>query len=316
MVFGEFTGVIRKIIIDMKRWYFLVVGMVLMAGCNEQAAKEKKQQEINNTTLKISVDESFMPVIVEEIKVFRSAYPDTKVLVEYKPEAECLRDLEKDSTKIVIISRELSRNETQYYEGKLSYKPEFGLVAKDAIAVVVNSQNRDSSFTLNDLKHLLSGKGEKKLSVAIDGNTATSTVRYLKDSLLSGGAFGKGITGAKNSEDLINYIASSTSAVGFVGISWITNPQNKEQEEAISKIRMALIECKNCEEGTFARPSQQTITFNQYPLVRGLYYVLKENYAGLGSRFIEFLNTERGQLIFRRALLVPTQINFSRRRII
>jgi phosphate transport system substrate-binding protein len=77
---------------------------------------------------------------------------------------------------------------------------------------------------------------------------------------------------------------------------------------------MALIECQNCDEGVYAKPSQQTITFKQYPLVRGLYYVLKENYAGIGSRFINFLSTERGQLIFRRALLVPTKISFDRRR--
>ena len=152
--------------------------------------------------------------------------------------------------------------------------------------------------------------------MAIDGNTATSTVRYLKDSLLAGAAFGVNVTGAKSSEDLINYISTTPSAVGFVGISWITNPQSPEQEKAVAKLKMALLECRNCEEGTFARPSQQTITFNQYPLVRGLYYVLKENYAGRGSRFVEFLSTERGQLIFRRALLVPTKINFTRRRII
>jgi phosphate transport system substrate-binding protein len=141
-------------------------------------------------------------------------------------------------------------------------------------------------------------------------------VRYLKDTLLAGAAFGKNIMGAKNSQDLINYISTTPSAIGFVGISWITNPQNKQQEEALTKVKMALIECKNCEEGVFAKPSQQTITFKQYPLVRGLYYVLKENYAGLGSRFVQFLTTERGQLIFRRALLVPTRMQFNRRRII
>jgi phosphate transport system substrate-binding protein len=132
--------------------------------------------------------------------------------------------------------------------------------------------------------------------------------------LLNGGNFGKNVTGAKNSEDLINYIATTPGAIGFVGISWLTNPQTKQQEQLVSTVKMALIECKNCDKDVFARPSQQTITFNQYPLVRGLYYVLKENYAGLGSRFVQFLSTERGQLIFRRALLVPTRMNFDRRR--
>jgi phosphate transport system substrate-binding protein len=300
----------------MKNWIFLIGVVSMIVACNNQQGNNKNKEVAKDTALRISVDESFKPVIQEEVKVFESSYPDTKVIVEYKPEADCLRDLDKDSTKIVIISRELSREETKLFDAKIEYKPEFGQLAEDAVAVVVNAQSPDSVFTLNQLKQLLMGRGNSKMKVAIDGNTATSTVRYLRDSLLAGAAFGKNVTGAKNSEDLINYISTTPSAVGFVGISWITNPQSTQQEEAITKLKMALIECKNCEQGTFAKPSQQTITFDQYPLVRGLYYVLKENYAGLGSRFVQFLSTERGQLIFRRALLVPTKMQFNRRRII
>jgi phosphate transport system substrate-binding protein len=297
----------------MKNGIILAVFVFWVGACKNAPSKNQKQDLAVDQTLVISVDESFRPVMSEQVKVFESAYPEIKVLVEYKPEAECLRDLEKDSTKIIIISRELSREETEFFNKKIEYKPEFGQLAKDAVAVIVNLNDPDSVFTIKELKQLLGGSANNTRSVAIDGNTATSTVRFLKDSVLEGGAFGKNITGAKNSEDLINYIATSSPAVGFVGISWITNPQTQAQEQALSNIRMALIECRNCDKNVFAKPSQQTITFKQYPLVRGLYYVLKENYAGLGSRFVNFLTTERGQLIFKRALLVPTRIQFNRR---
>lgn len=293
----------------------LVAGILLFAACNNGTAKKEEKNALTNKTLHISIDESFEPVITEQIKVFESSYPDVKVIAEFKPESDCIRDLEKDSTKIVIISRELSRDETEYFDKKIEYKPEFAQLAKDAVAVIVNINSADSVFTVKDLKQMLAGNGNQKLQVAIDGNRATSTVRYLRDSVLMGAAFGKNITGAKDSEYLINYIANNQNAVGFVGISWITNPQNTQQEQVVAKVRTALIECNNnCEKGEFAKPSQQTITFNQYPLIRGLYYVLKENYAGLGSRFVGFLSTERGQLIFKRALLVPVRINFNRRR--
>ena len=298
----------------MKKWIFLIAAWVFLGACNNQQPVDSKNDSAAIRTLVMSVDESFEPVMAEQVKVFESAYPDTKVVVEYKPEAECLKDLDKDSTKIAIISRELSRAETDHFKSTISYKPEFLRVAQDAIAVIVNANSTDTTFTMSDLKEILSGKGDQKLKVAIDGNTATSTVRYLKDSLLNGAPFGKNITGAKNSNDLINYIATTPGTIGFVGISWITNPQTKQQEQLVSKVKMALIECKNCEEGVYAKPSQQTITFNQYPLVRGLYYVLKENYAGRGSRFVQFITTERGQLIFRRALLVPTRMSFGRRK--
>jgi phosphate transport system substrate-binding protein len=298
-----------------RKFKVLLLLIILFTACKNGSEKKQAQSTDSLKTLHISVDESFEPVIAEQIKVFESSYSDVKVIPEYKPESECIRDLEKDSTKVVIISRELTRDETAFFDKKIQYKPEFEKLAKDAVAVIVNVKIKDSVFTINDLKQLLAGKGDKKINVAIDGNRATSTVLYLRDSVLKGAPFGKNITGAKNSEDLINYIANTDNAVGFIGISWITNPQNTQQEQAVAKVRTALIECnKNCDKGEFAKPSQQTITFNQYPLVRGLYYVLKENYAGLGSRFVGFLSTERGQLIFKRALLVPVKMNFNRRK--
>jgi phosphate transport system substrate-binding protein len=42
-----------------------------------------------------------------------------------------------------------------------------------------------------------------------------------------------------------------------------------------------------------------------------LYYVLKENYNGLGSGFVNFMKYERGQLIFRRAYLWPGIMDFN-----
>jgi phosphate transport system substrate-binding protein len=298
----------------MRHWKFFLVVAVFFAACNNKpgANKQAKDSAALNT-IRISVDESFQPVIAEELKVFQSAYPKTNIITQYKPEAECLRDMQKDSIRMVVISRELSRDETKYFDASIGYKPEFAELAKDAVAVIINTNNADSVFTVNDLQQLLKGTSASKLNVAIDGNTATSTVRYLRDSLLKGASFGKNVTGAKNSEDLINYIAATPNAVGFVGVSWVTNPQTTQQEQALRKVKMALIECKNCEKDTYAKPSQQTITFKQYPLVRGLYYVLKENYPGIGSRFVQFLTTERGQLIFKSALLVPSRMQFNRR---
>jgi phosphate transport system substrate-binding protein len=40
-------------------------------------------------------------------------------------------------------------------------------------------------------------------------------------------------------------------------------------------------------------------------MVRDLVYVLREQEFGLGGAFANFLKSERGQLIFRRAYLQP-----------
>jgi phosphate transport system substrate-binding protein len=45
-------------------------------------------------------------------------------------------------------------------------------------------------------------------------------------------------------------------------------------------------------------------------MVRDLVYILKENHKGLGHGFADFMSGEIGQLIFRRAYLMPAQKNF------
>jgi phosphate transport system substrate-binding protein len=261
----------------------------------------------------ISVDESFKPVIEEQIKVYQSTHTDTRIIASYKSEADCFRDLEKDSTRMIIVSRGLSDDESDYYKQKLSFKPQWDILAYDAIAVIINIHSTDSVFTLNKLRSYLNGKDTSKL-VALDGRNATSTVRMLKDSLLKGASFGKNVMAAGNSKDLVNFVSSNQNAIGFVGTAWVGDEDDPEQQHYKDFIRLGLIECTNCEKGYFARPSQATITAGEYPLVRPLFFILKENSLGLGTGFVNFLSLERGQLIFRRSYLVPGKMNFTVRK--
>ncbi|MBS1746105.1 MAG: substrate-binding domain-containing protein [Bacteroidetes bacterium] len=261
----------------------------------------------------ISVDESFKPVITEEIKVYESSHPGTQIVASYKPEVDCFKDLEKDSTRLIIVSRGLSEDENEYYKQKLSYKARWENLAYDAIAVIVNIHAKDSLFTIEQLRNYLGGKDSSKL-VVLDGTNATSTVRTLKDSLLDGGEFGKNVRAATNSKQLLSFVASNINAIGFIGLSWVGDEDDPEQLKYWDSIRYGLVECKRCGQGVFSKPSQATISAGEYTLYRPLYYILKENTTGLGTGFVTFLGLEQGQLIFRRSYLVPAKMNFSVRK--
>jgi len=125
----------------------------------------------------------------EQIKVYEASYPGTKIIASYKSEVECFKDLLKDSTRMIITARGLKENETKYFQSTLSFKPQYDVLAYDAVALIVNTHAKDSIYTINDLKDILSGK--KATQVVMDGNNATSTVRYLQDSLINGNTFGK-----------------------------------------------------------------------------------------------------------------------------
>lgn len=285
-----------------------IIGLAaLVSSCG--SGKKTNYDTLTSGVIHISADESFKPVIDSQIKVFESQRPDAKVIVHYKPEAECLRDLNNDSIRMVIVTRGLNATEEKTLAAKLSFKPVYGPIAYDAIAVVVNNQVRDTLFTMQDIRGLVKGISGYKYKVLLDGTTATSTVRYVVDSLLRGQPMSKDVVAAASSEGVIDYVSKNTDAIGLVGVSWIGNRDDSTQLSFLKKVKIAKIECNKCD-GQYVDPVQYNIAAHRYPMVRPLFYILKENYAGLGSGFVNFLIYEKGQMIFNRAYLLPARMGF------
>lgn len=282
----------------------------LFFSCKEKKLKNIPTDTPTSGTIHISVDESFQPVISEQIKVFEASYPKANIEVSYRSEADCFKDLENDSIRLVIVAQGLNTQQQTALKNQLSFTPQFDVLAFDAVAVIVNAASPDSVFTLKQLQQWLMADSSSEKEIIVDGSNATSTVRYLADSVLKGKPFGKKVKGAEGSKAVIDYIATHKNAIGFVGSAWVGNPEDTNQQKYKNTVRLALIECKSCESNIFAKPTPATITQGQYPLVRPLYYILKENRNGLGSSFVGFMMFERGQLIFKRAYLVPAKMNF------
>ena len=287
----------------------IVLGYLTLTGCNNQ----HQRSDIDRTDsgrINISVDESFKPIIDSQIEVFEALYPKTKIVAHYMPEAACLKDLITDSTRMLIVTRGLTEQEEKFYKDSLTFIPAYDKVANDAIALIVNNKSNDTVFSLSKIRGILDGSsGDKEIAV-FDGLSQTSTVRYAIDSILKGKSLDpKKVYAAQSSPDVINYVSTHPDAIGFIGVSWIGNREDTAQVSFLKKVKIAAVEC-SCPEHTFVKPYQANIVYRRYPLVRGLYYILKENYTGLGSGFINFLSDQKGQLIFLRAYLAPTKINF------
>lgn len=288
-----------------------VLIFLLLAGCNPNPKKAKVipgDDTLTSGTIHISVDESFAPIIDSQLKVFLSQHPKAKIIPHYKSEAECLKDLLDDSTRMVIVTRGLMEDETIFYKDTLGFVPIYGKVATDAIAVITNNNAKDSLFSVSDIRSMLNGTSGYKYQLVMDGLKATSTVRFLIDSVLRGQPLNGKVMAAPNSEGVINYVASNPGAIGFIGVSWIGNREDPSQMSFQKRVKLAALQCANCEEEVFVRPYQANMALRRYPLNRGLYYILKENYAGLGKGFVNFLTHEKGQLIFRRGYLVPDRM--------
>lgn len=290
-----------------QKLFFLFIALLLFS----QSCKNKNVKDIRSTlttgTIYVSADESFKPVIDSQIQVFESQHPDAHIVVRYKPEADCLRDLEVDSISMVIVTRGLTEKEQDNFKKSLSYVPSFGILAWDAIAVITNIKSPDSLFTMQDIRSMLKGTSGYKYKVVMDGTKSTSAVRFVVDSLLQGQQPSGSTQGANGSQAVIDYVSNNADAIGLIGVSWIGNKDDTQQVSFLKKVNLAALECAGCTKGPYVKPYQANIYNGRYPMLRPLYYVLKENYDGLGSGFRNFLIYEKGQRIFYRSYLLPAR---------
>lgn len=303
----------------------VAVGLATIVGLNacKSKKKDKDKDEVvvalqttpDQGTIHISVDETFRPVIDQQIQMYQATYPNTKIIADYKPEVECFKDFQNDSTRLIIVARSLDSTESNYYKAQLGAMPRSEIIAFDAVAVLVNQQSPDSIFTQKQLQNLLIGQNKNE-TVVMDGNKATSTVRYLIDSILDGKDFGSNIASMGNSTGVLDFVANNTNAVGFIGYSWMARIQDSANSYYASKLKTALVQCKVCPDGkTYARPSQENITNMQYPMFRPVVPIIKDRDPSLATGFYNFIQSERGQLIFRRASLMPAVMAFNIRQV-
>lgn len=287
------------------RWWYILVALAI--GCNEAPPKPGAEQtSFDKGTIHISCDETFKPVIDAQVQVYEALYPNTKIIVHYKPEAECFKDFLVDSIKMVIATRGISEAEEDRMVDSLKVGAEQLVVARDLIAVIVHPSSKDTFFSMQEIKDLLTGKSKENLIPVFDGTRETSTVRFMIDSVLKGQPLGKNVVAAESSVGVVDYVSRTPNAVGFVGYSWVGNQDDTSQQAYMKKVKTAYIESTDSTDG-YVKPSQFFIYTKSYPMVRDLVYVVKEKGDyGLAHGFAHFLTLgDKGQLIFRRAYLMP-----------
>jgi len=275
----------------------------VLASCND--SKPQFQDTLSTGTIDISVDETFKPVIDEELKVFDSSYPNAHINIHYKSESECFKDYFNDSARIILVTRKLTDMEQKLAEQKKIYVRQLAL-ARDAIAVIVNKSSADTMLGTSELKGILSGVYKKKYTVVFD-NTSSSTVHFIVDSVLKGQPLGGNVFAAKGNKEVVDYVEKNPDAIGFVGLGYVsdtTDPANSGR--FINTIKVVAVQ--NDTNLQFYQPYQAYVAQMLYPLTRKLWYINHESHLGLGTGFINFLSSGRGQLIFAHDFLFPLQM--------
>ena len=86
-----------------------LVVLVAFATCKHKPAKKIENSDTAiSGSARFVVDDSFQPILAQELYVFKSLYTDTKPQFLYKTENDALRLFLNDSIRTAILARDLS----------------------------------------------------------------------------------------------------------------------------------------------------------------------------------------------------------------
>ncbi|GAB3202672.1 phosphate transport system substrate-binding protein [Pontibacter aydingkolensis] len=290
-----------------------ITSILLSCGGNDP----KKELDTPTTgSIKISVDESFQPIIESQISTFEGIYKYANIDAAYKAEGQVVQDMLNDSTRVVVLSRELNDGEKAVFD-KYKRIPRTTKIAIDAVALIVNKNNKDTLLTIDELKKIFSGKvktwkelnEDSKLgdiTIVFDNNNS-STARYVRDSLIAGQPLPSNTFASNSHKALIDYVNQNENALGVIGVNWISDFDDANVIGFMNKIKVVGISRDPAPFSTdsYFQPYQAYIAQAEYPLRRYLYVISTEGRTGLGTGFASYVAGDKGQRIILKSGLVP-----------
>jgi len=279
---------------------FFLLLLLVCFGCSDSDSPDDTP---TYGQISISVDETFMPLIDSEIDTFEGIYNYAAVKVSYKTEAAAFNDLMNDTIRLIIVPRQLNKNELKEFE-KWEIVPKVTKIAYDAVALIGSKELKDSTLTLEEIKTLLSvgsTKSLKNVKVVFDNNNS-STINFLKEKTgvekLSENCYA-----LTSNNAVIDYISKTKNSIGVIGVNWISDRDDTTNQNFLKSVKV--LEISTGENSEYFKPFQAYIAQKIYPLWREVYIISKEAYTGLGTGLTAFIASERGQRIVLKFGLVP-----------
>mgnify|MGYP001791630014 CR=1 FL=1 len=291
-----------------------VMGLLLiLASCNSMG-KTGVNETPTRGHIKISVDESFQPIIEAEVYTFTHLYTNAYIKPEYKPEYDVINDFMNDSVNVIVTSKKLTDNQIQALRDTLIIA-RTTTYAYDALAIVTNKENKDSLLKYNIVKDIFLGKIKSWKDVnpqsklgnirVIFDNNRSGNVRYFKELFGIKDSLRGNFFAVNNNPEVINFVSRNPDALGIISVNWISDKNDSLSMSFTKKVNIIAVSQEFINDGSYYRPHQGFIYDKSYPFVREVYVINRETFAGLGSGFVNWACAEQGQRIVLKSGLVP-----------
>lgn len=280
----------------------------------------------------IVCDDGFENIMNQEIDVFEyNCKGNANIIPYYVPEKACVDSLLDLKTKTIVITRELTEKEKAYLESQKKH-PRSNRIAVDAIALIVNPQNSVEILSISEIADILTGRVTRwdeiepsklgEIQVVFD-NEGSSTVKYMRDSVMNGQQFGPNVYAQHSSAEVFRQVQMRKNAIGVIGVSWISTDmrtRDLSREERIQSLsqqdttvtefdtNVKVLKVRRDDSLRAFKPYQAYIYDGSYPLYRSIYMITTGVNGSLSHGFYSFVTGTLGQKIIQRTGVLPARV--------
>ncbi|MBE3118913.1 MAG: phosphate ABC transporter substrate-binding protein [Candidatus Atribacteria bacterium] len=238
---------------------------------------------------------------------YQAEHPDVSLSVTGGGSGTGIAALVNGTVDIANASRAMKSEEKQQAEANGITPVEF-TVARDAIAVIVNSENPVGQLTLQQISDIYSGKfnnwsevgGDDRPIVRLSRETNSGTHVYFLETVLRLGdktnptLFSTDTLLLPSSEGIINEVRQNPNAIGYDGLGYVP-----------PDLMNSVIAVARDASGPYVIPSIATVNDNSYPVARDLYMYTAGEPADAIKDYINWILSPEAQAIVADLGFVP-----------
>ena len=238
---------------------------------------------------------------------YQTEYPDVRISVTGGGSGTGIAALINGTVDIANASRQIKDEEVAQAQSQ-GIDPVEHVIARDAIAVIVNPENPVSELTLQQISDIYSGKttnwlevgGEDRPIVKLSRETNSGTHVYFLETVLRLGEkdnktlFSTDTLLLPSSEGIIAEVRQNPNAIGYDGLGYVPDD-------------LKMIAIAEIEGGAYVLPAIETVNDKTYPIARDLYMYTNGEPTGITKEYLDWIHSDEAQTIVAELGFVPVK---------
>ncbi len=282
--------------------------LLILSGCvgqSGQAGASKPPEVIAYIQNKGS--DTIVNLALAWAEAYQQLHPDVRISVTGGGSGTGIAALINKTVDLANASRQMQPQELASAKAN-GVDPLVHVVARDAIAVIVNPHNPVSQLTLQQISDIYSGKinnwselgGENRPIVRLSRETNSGTHVYFLETVLRLGDsknktfFSPDTLLLQSSEGISSEISQNPNTIGYDGLGYVT-PDLK------------VVAVAQATGKPYVLPSVDSVNNGTYPIARDLYIYTNGQPTGAVKAYLDWIMTPAAQAIVKQLGFVPIQ---------